>query len=180
MSKYVKALITESYRKRLAGVSEAVLVNVIGMKANATVKLRAQLRQKGINLLVVKNSLACRATAGTPLAPLFDGISGPCAICWGGDDIVTLAKEIVRMAKDDAFKPFQIRRGLVAGRTLAPEELEEVSKWPTRQEQLSMLVGQIIGVGGQLAAQLTAPAGRLASQIEKLSKPSEAPAQSAG
>lgn len=173
MSKQVKALITETYRKRLAGVSEAVLVNVIGMKANATVKLRAQLRQKGINLLVVKNSLACRATAGTPLAPLFEGISGPCAICWGGDDIVSLTKEVVRLARDESFKPFQIRRGLVAGRMMTPEELEEVSKWPTRQEQLAMLVGQIVGVGGGLVSQLTAAGARLASQIEKLSKPPE-------
>ncbi len=177
MSKYVKALITEAYRKRLAGVSEAILVNVIGMKANTTVKLRSQLRQKGINLLVVKNSLACRATAGTPLAALFEGISGPCAICWGGDDIVSLTKEVVRLAKDDQFKPFQVRAGLVAGRRLSPEQLEEVSKWPTRQELLSMLSGQIIGVGGKLSAQLLGVGGRLASQIEKLASP---PAEEGG
>jgi ribosomal protein L10 len=173
MSKYVKALMIESYRKRLAGVSEALLVNVIGMKANATVKLRAQLRQKGIHLLVVRNSLAGRATAATPLAPLFENISGPCAICWGGDDIVALAKELVRLAKDDQFKPFQIRGGLVAGKRLTAEQVEEVSKWPTRQELLSMLSGQILGVGGRLSAQLLSVGGKLASQIEKLAKPAE-------
>lgn len=173
MSKYIKSLVIEAYRNRLAGVSEALLVNVIGMKANSTKKLRAQLRQKGINLLVVKNSLAAKAMAGTPLGALFENLTGPCAICWGGDDVVSLAKEVVRLTKDDNFKPFQIRKGLVAGRTLSPEEVEEVSKWPTRQEQMSLLVGQILGVGSQLSGQLLAVGGRLASQIEKLSKPPE-------
>ncbi len=173
MSKHVKSLIIDAYRKRLAGVSEAVLVNVIGMKANSAVKLRAQLRQKGINLLVVKNSLAARATAGSPLGALFENVSGPCAICWGGDDIVSLVKEVVRVAKDDGFKPFEIRRGLIAGRTMSPEEVEEVSKWPTRQEQLALLVGQIVGVGSRLSGQLLAIGGKLASQIDKLAKPPE-------
>jgi large subunit ribosomal protein L10 len=173
MSKYVKALISDTYRKRLAGVSEAILVNVVGMKANATVKLRSQLRQKGISLLVVKNSLACRATAGTPLAPLFEGISGPCAVCWGGDDIVALTKEVVRLTKDDQFKPLQLRAGLVAGKRLSAEQLEEVSKWPTRQELLSILSGQILGVGGKLSAQLLGVGGKLASQIEKLASPAQ-------
>jgi ribosomal protein L10 len=53
------------------------------------------------------------------------------------------------------------------GETLSPDQVEEVSKWPTRAEQISMLVGQILGPGGQLAAQLAGPGGALASQIKQ-------------
>ena len=54
--------------------------------------------------MVVKNSMAPRATEGTPLAPAFEGVDGTLAIVWGGEDIVTLAKEIVKLAEDKEFE----------------------------------------------------------------------------
>ena len=42
-----------------------------------------------------------------------------------------------------------------------------VSKWPSRQEQISMLVGQILGPGAQLSAALLGPGKRLNSQIKQ-------------
>ena len=65
MSKYVKDLLTKELQKRFDGVDDALLVNVIGMPNEQNVALRRQLRQKKINLVVVKNSLARRATEGT-------------------------------------------------------------------------------------------------------------------
>ena len=61
MSKYVKELVTRDIRRRLDGVDDAVLVNCVGMDANTTNELRGELDKRDIKLLVVKNSLACRA-----------------------------------------------------------------------------------------------------------------------
>jgi large subunit ribosomal protein L10 len=170
MSKYVKNLIADHLRQRLQGVNEAVLVNVVGLGANANTKLRNQLKSKNIHLAVVKNSLAARAAEGTPLAPLLAGVSGSTAICWGGEDIVALAKEIVRLARTEEFAPFQTRAGIMEGAPLSSTQVEEVSKWPSREEQLSLLIGQILGPGARLAAQLLGPGGRLAGQIAEKSK----------
>lgn len=173
MSKYVKNLISDHLRDRLKGVNEVLLVNVIGLKSNVNTRLRRQLRSKNIELIVVKNSLAARAVAGTPLAPLFDGVGGSSAICWGAEDIVSLAKEVTRLAKSDEFAPFQARGGVMEGSQLSAQQVEEVSKWPSRDEQLSLLVGQILGPGARLASQLIGPGGRLASQIEEKGKGEE-------
>lgn len=167
MSKYVKNLIAEDLKKQLDGVDEALLVNVIGVDANKTVVLRRQLREKNINLLVVKNSLAQRATEGTPLAIAFDGLEGTAALAWGGEDFVTLVKEVVELDKDEEFAPFAARGGVMDGETVSAERLREISKWPNRQEQLSILSGQILGPGANLVAQLRGPAGQLASQIKQ-------------
>ncbi|MFP6671028.1 MAG: 50S ribosomal protein L10 [Pirellulaceae bacterium] len=167
MSKYVKNLIADDLRKRLDGVDEALLVNVIGVDANKTVLLRRQLREKNINLLVVKNSLAVRATEGTPLAAVFEGLIGTAALCWGGEDFVTLVKEVVGLDKDTEFKAFQARSGIMEGEAVSRERLQEISKWPNRQEQLSILSGQILGPGANLSAQLRGPAGQLASQVKQ-------------
>jgi large subunit ribosomal protein L10 len=170
MSKYVKNLIADHLRGRLKGVNEALLVNIVGLGANANNKLRNQLKSKNIQLVVVKNSQAARAVADTPLAPLLDGVGGCAGICWGAEDIVALAKEVVRLAKTEEFAPFKARGGVMEGAPLSSTQVEEVSRWPSREEQLSLLVGQILGPGARLAAQLLGPGGRLASQIEEKSK----------
>jgi len=167
MSKYVKNLITEDLRGRLEGVEDALLVNVVGLDANANNRLRGELEAKNINVLVVRNSLARHATAGSPLAPMFEGLTGTSAICWGGEDVVSLAKEITQLVESDDYKAFQTRGGVMDGDALTASQVTSISKWPNRQEQLSILVGQILGPGATLAAQLTAPGGALASQIKQ-------------
>ena len=105
MSKYVKDLLTKDISSKLDGVEEAVLVNVIGLTANQSVALRKDLRAKDIKLVVVKNSLAKRATEGTPLAIAFENCEGTLAVMWGAEDIITLAKEATRF-NDDGFQKY--------------------------------------------------------------------------
>ncbi|OHB67194.1 MAG: 50S ribosomal protein L10 [Planctomycetes bacterium RBG_13_63_9] len=166
MSKYVKNLITDHLRQRLADVSDAMLVNVVGLDANADNRLRTALQSKDINLVVVKNSLAARATAGTPLGPMFRGITGTAAICWGGEDIVSLAKEVTRLAKEAEYEAFEPRGGVMDGEPLTAAQVTEVSRWPSRLEQLNLLLGQILSPGANLVGQLAGPASVLAGQIE--------------
>ncbi len=170
MSKYLKELLTQDLKGRLEGVSDALLVNVVGMEANSNVLLRRRLREKNIHLLVVKNSLAVRATEGTVLAPAMEGAEGTLALVWGGEDVVSLAKEVMALAKDEQFEPFGPRGGAMDGAKLTAEEVVAVSKWPSRSEQLSILSGQILSPGAKLASQLLGPGGRLCSQIEQKGK----------
>ena len=169
MSKYVKDLIAKDISGRLGEVEDCVLANLIGIDANSTVKLRKDLREKDINVMVIKNSLARRATEGTALAPAFEGLKGTAAILWGGEDFVSLVKEVDALHKDEEdYEAFETRGGIMDGEELTPEKIAEISKWPSRAEQLSMLVGQILGPGSQLSAQLKGPGGQLASQVKQV------------
>lgn len=170
MSKYVKELITKDLRNRLNGVEDALLVDVIGMKNEKSVQLRQRLRQKNIRLMVVKNSLARRATAGTRLAPAFDSGEGTLAIVWGGEDVISLAKEIVKLSQLKDFEPFKPKGGAMEGQPLTADQVKAISKWPSRQEQLSILSGQILNPGATLSAQLLGAGAKLASQIKKKSE----------
>lgn len=174
MSKYVKNLISDHLRGRLQNVNDALLVNMIGLKSNTNMQLRNELAAKHINVMVVKNSMAARATAGSPLEPLFAGLTGTSAICWGGEDIVSLAKEISKLVKDDKYKPFEARGGVMDGERITAEQVSQVAKWPSRTEQLSILVGQILSPGANLVSQLNSVGGALASQIEQKAEGSEA------
>ena len=176
MSKYVKQLVADDLRSRLEGVEEVLLVDIIGMDANTNNRLRGALTEKSMKLLVVKNSMVRRATEGTPLAPAFEGLEGSMALVWGGEDFVSMAKEVVRLAKEKEYDKLVPTGGVMDGEQLSAERVVEVSKWPNRQEQLSLLVGQILSPGASLASQLIAAGGALASQIEKISEGEESDA----
>ena len=168
MSKFVKDLVTKDIAKRLDGVQDAVLVNVVGMDANATVELRKELRQKDISLMVVKTSLARRAAEGTSLAPAFDDMEGSLALCWGGEDYIALVKEGTRLEKGKAqYAKFEARGGVMDGEHLNADRVKEISKWPSREEQLSLLLGQILSPGSSLLSQINAPGGLLVSQLDQ-------------
>jgi len=167
MSKYLKQLMTDELKGRLEGVSDVLLVDVIGMAANASVELRKAFREKNMHLMVVKNSLAQRATEGTSLAPAFEGLTGTLAVVWGGEDVISLAKEVMRLADDKKYQPFAPKGGMMDGSKLSSDDVKAVSMWPSREEQLSLLVGQILGPGATLSAQLLGPGRKLASQVKK-------------
>ncbi len=167
MSKFVKDLITKELQGRLEGVKDLFLVNIVGLSANANSALRKELRSKGIQMVVVKNSLARKAAEGSAVAPAFEGAQGTLAVVWGEMDAPALAKEIVRLQAVKEYAPFEAKGGVVDGSKLAAAQVAEVSKWPTRLEQLSLLMGQILSPGALLASQLTSAGGALASQIKQ-------------
>jgi len=181
MSKFVKNLIVDQIKKELSEVQDCVLVNVIGLDAGQSGQLRDRLHEKSINIRVVKKSMAIRATEGTDLAPAFEGVGGSVAVCWGGNDFVSMVKELVELDKDENFEAFSTCGGVLDGEALTPAAVAEISKWPTREEVLSTIVGQLLGPGATLSAQLIGPGGTLASQVSEIdgsgASTEEAPAE---
>lgn len=168
MSKYVKNLIADELKGRLDGVSDAIIANVIGMNSAKTYEIRKLMREKGVSMLVVKRSLAGRATAESSLYSLFEGKQGSMAIIWGCDDFVSLCKEIAALVKSNQFAKFELRGGVMDGEELSAEQVMAISKWPNREEQIALLVGQILSPGANLSAQLLGSGAKLAGQVKKL------------
>ena len=102
MSKPVKNLIVESYKKRFEGVNGAVLVDIRGIESNSNNSMRAGLAEKQIRVTVVNNRLARRAFEGTELVPLGEMLDGPVALAYPvAEDvsIVNVARELIDVAK---------------------------------------------------------------------------------
>jgi large subunit ribosomal protein L10 len=173
MSKYVKDLITTHLKDRLTGLDHALLVNLSALDGVANNRLRMELQKDNVQLMVVKNTLARRATEGTPLAAAFEKSEGSLAVLWGAEDIVSLAKLLSKIGETKEFQKLETRGGVLDGTALTADDVKDVAKWPTRQEQLSLLVGQILSPGAKLASQLNGPGGLLASQVEKKSEGAE-------
>ena len=75
--------------------------------------------------MVVKNSLARRATEGTRLDAAFESIDGTMAIVWGGEDIVSLAKEVVSIAgMTRTSSQFAPKGGVMDGQPLTADQVK--------------------------------------------------------
>jgi large subunit ribosomal protein L10 len=174
MSKVIKDMLVDDLKRRLDGVGDVIVVSLGTLDAQKTTALRQALRKKRIELQLVKNSLARRAMADTPLAPAMEDAAGMLAIAWGGEDVVDLAKELDRLQGVKDFEGFECRGGALDGARLGAAEVQQVAKWPTRGEQLSLLSGQISSLGSVLSGQIIsaggALAGQLASRVDDLEK----------
>jgi len=88
MSKAIKDMLVDDLKHRLREVGDVIVVSLGKLDAQKTTALRQSLRKKQIHLQLVKNSLARRATAGTPLEPAMEDAAGMLALAWGGEDVV--------------------------------------------------------------------------------------------
>ena len=60
----------------------------------------------------------------------------------------------------------QVRGALMEGEVFGPERVEELSKYPTREESLSNLVGQVLSPGGRVVGALLGVGSRLAAIVK--------------
>ena len=167
MSKYVKNLVAEHLRDRLKNNQRrpaGEYGRTGGQHKHAVAGDSARKEYPGGGDQEQLGGAGCRRDAA---GAVVRGLSGTAAVCWGCEDIVSLSKEITKLVKGDKFKPFEARGGVMDGECLSAADVERVSKWPSRSEQLSILLGQILSPGANLASQLNSVGGALASQIEQ-------------
>lgn len=177
MSKFVKQLQIKHLRHQFEGLDDLVVVNVVGLDAIASHQLRMDLRKKGIQLQVVKNSLAKKVFGEKGLAVANDLIKGSAAVAWGGVGIVELAKEIADWAKK--LQKLEIKGACVAGQAVDAKGVVELSKLPSRAELLGRIVMLAQSPAARVAALALSPARQLASQIKEIAEPKEEPVAAA-
>ena len=166
MSKKVKGFIQQEYTKHYADVSECLVVSLRGLSGVDNNELRGDLLAKDIRLNVVKNSLARRAFAELGRESIGQILTGPCAIAFGGDSIVDVAKVMAEWCKK--LDALEIKGGYLDDKVLDAQAAEALSKMPNRRELQATIVAQALSPGGNINGALKAPASRIAGCIKAL------------
>jgi large subunit ribosomal protein L10 len=128
--------------------------------------VRAKLRDQGATFTVVKNTLTRRAAEAAGAEALLALLEGPTAIAFvrAEGDPVAVARALADTAKDT--RVLSLRGGLLSGRPMSGEDVEELAKLPP----LDVLKGQVIGVIlaplSQLVGLLNAPLQDLVGLID--------------
>jgi len=168
MSKRVKALLERDIGRRLGDAGSCVVVDYRGLSGVAAVRLRRTLKGRGVQMLVVKNALAQRTLAGGPLASASPLLDGPSAICWGGEDVIDLARVVQENAGREG--PLAVRGGSVEGRTLSPDEVVQLARLPGRDGMVADLAARALAPVQQVILLVLGAAGAVAGQIKVLAE----------
>lgn len=171
MSKAVKQLMVEGLKAELNGVHELLAGSTVGLTAQDTVSFRAALRAKGVRALVVKNSMCARAFDALGMGHAKAVLDGPTTLFYGGESLADTAKVLVEQAR--AFPVVKIRGGVTDGQVLSTADVVSLSRLPSREEILGMIVGGLLAPANGVVSALLGPAQQVASQIEKLSEREE-------
>lgn len=175
MSKPIKEMIMSVYEQQFEGLTGAVLVNPQQLKATDNHELRHALASKGIEVTLVKNSLAKKAFNGTDMELAAPYLTGPTAVVYPvGEDasVVTAARELIDWAKK--MPKLEFRGALLDGITFDADEIKTLSEYPTKEEAQAKIVTLLLSPAQNLASAITSPGKNIAGILKTVQDKLEA------
>ena len=133
-----KKELVERLAKAFSESEVSILIDYKGLDVLKMTELRAQLRNEGVQIEVVKNTLLERASEGTDAALMKDFYKGPSAIVLSKDDPVAPAKILAKFAKEN--DKLEIKAGTLSGKLLDVDAIKQLAKMPSKEELLGQLV----------------------------------------
>ncbi|MCD2255435.1 50S ribosomal protein L10 [Agrilactobacillus fermenti] len=133
-----KAEAVEAIVEKFQKAKSIVVVDYLGLTVEEVTNLRAQLREENIEFAVVKNTYLRRAADKVGYEGLDETFSGPTAVAVSYDDVVAPARIIAKFAQ--GVDAIEIKGGMIEGKVATLEQIDQLSKLPSREGLLSMLL----------------------------------------
>lgn len=150
-----KAQIIEQTQGWYSQAKGVILADYRGLSVKQVQKLRGDLRAKGGELHVIKNTLFQRAI-GDDVASLAEELKGgPMAYAFLFENETDCAKMLVDFAASS--KKLEVKGGIFAGKAMTGNQVVAFSKLPSRE----VLIAQVIGA-------IAAPLSNLVGVVEAL------------
>jgi large subunit ribosomal protein L10 len=168
MKKEQKNALVKELTARLGRASIALLSEYRGLTAGETAEMRRKLRAVRGELRVAKNTLIRRAIKDTPYAPLGEKLGGPIGVILSFADPVELAKTVAGFR--DLGDKFKLRGGVLGGKQLTPEEVQQLATLPPREVVMAQLLGLLQAPATRLVRLLNEPGSMVARAIDVIGR----------
>ena len=146
-----------------AKAHSAVAAEYRGLSVDQLTGLRKKARESGVYLRVVKNTLARRAVEGTEFQCMQDGLVGPLILAFSLDDPGAAGRVVADFIKQS--DKLVVKLVAVGGKQYGPAELERLSKLPTRDQAIAILMGTMKAPVEKFVRTLAEPHAKLARTI---------------
>jgi large subunit ribosomal protein L10 len=166
MQKEDKARVVAELTERLRSADTLIVSDYRGLTMPQIDDLRGKLLEHGARFTVVKNTLTRRAAKDAGADALLALLEGPSAIAFieADGDMVAVAKALADSARDT--KVLAIRGGILAGREISADDVDELSKLPPLEILRGQVIGAVIAPLNQLVALVNAPLQDLIGLID--------------
>lgn len=158
--------------EKLGQAQGVVLTDYRGISVNKMSDLRRQLRQAGVELKVVKNTLTKRAADQLGISGLDQFLEGPTALAYSLTDPVAPAKQISEFIKTS--KILEIKAGLVEGKVISASGVQALADLPSREVLIAQVVGTMAAPLSGFLNVLQGPIRKLGYALEAVRKQKEA------
>jgi large subunit ribosomal protein L10 len=127
----------------LTGSEVLIFTDYRGMTVADITNLRRQLRDKGVEYHVAKNTLTTLAAtrANLDVETLGTLLDGPTAIAFVGDDIPGGAKALHDFVRTS--RVMQIRGGLIGRQVISADQVSDLTKILTREQYIAQMLGSM-------------------------------------
>ena len=148
-----KEAVVEEVTALAAKAQTLVMAEYRGITVADMTKLRSQARSQGVNLSVLKNTLARRAVAGSPFEVVGDQMTGPLIYGFSVEPVAA-AKVVADFAKTN--DKLVIRGGAYAGKALDVNGVKQLANIPSKEVLLAQLCGLLMSPMSRAAVVLKA------------------------
>jgi large subunit ribosomal protein L10 len=151
MNRQEKAAQIEEVSALVAKAQTIVVAEYRGLDVDSVTRLRKQARSQGVQLRVLKNTLARRAVTGTPFAGLADKLVGPLVYGFSADPVAA-AKVLASFAKDN--DKLVVKAGAMPNYVMDMAGVKALATMPSREELLAKLMATMQAPIGQFVRTL--------------------------
>jgi large subunit ribosomal protein L10 len=179
MNRTEKREAVEALSQDLAQSTNAILFAFAGLKVPEVTELRRQVRGTQSKYLVVKNTLALRATKGTAMEAMAEHFVGATGVAYNRSNPVALAKVLTAFAKTNPNLVF--KAALIEGQAVAASEIKAIAELPSREELVAKLLFVMQSPLRRLVTVLNGPVRNLAGVVSQIAdqKAKSGPAEAA-
>lgn len=139
-----KQAVVEEIKAAIEQAQSVTIVAYNGITVEGITELRNQFRAEDVVYKVYKNTMVRRAFNDLGVTDLDDLLNGPNAFIFSNKEMVDGPKIAAKFAQDNKEK-FKILGGYMDGHAMSGEEMIALSKLPTKEVLLSMVLRGLQG-----------------------------------
>jgi large subunit ribosomal protein L10 len=155
----------EIVSEKNAKAKSVVIVQYAGTSVAEQVELRSAVKKAGGEVLVTKNTLIDLAVGKGKLT---DSLHGMNAVVFSYEDPVMPLKALFEFNKKN--EKLVIKQGFMDDKVMSPEEVEQLSKLPSKTELLAKLLMILKSPGTNLVRTLNAVPQKLVYAVDAIAK----------